>query len=191
MAYRATGFSLIEVLVSVFVLALGIIGAAGMQLTALRTNQQSAYQTAAVQLASEFADRMRSNDTQMKRDDGDNPYLGIDYEAASDDAPAMPSTNCYTSSCSGAELAEFDIYEWKQRLKAALPNGRVVVCRDTEPWDDSKHGFTWDCSAGSAGNATVVVKVGWQGKNADGSLIRDAGNRFPPSVVLTVEPYIR
>ncbi|MFD2273251.1 type IV pilus modification protein PilV [Undibacterium arcticum] len=51
------GFTLIEVLISVFVLALGVIGAAGMQLVAMRTGQQSGAQSLAVQLATEMADK--------------------------------------------------------------------------------------------------------------------------------------
>src|SRR5690606_15894095 len=54
------GFSLIEVLVAVFVLAVGVIGAAGMQLAALRTTQQSSFQTRALHLAAEMADYMRA-----------------------------------------------------------------------------------------------------------------------------------
>jgi len=54
------GFSLIEVLIAVFVLALGVIGVAGMQLTAMRTSQQSAFQTTAVELPAEMADKMRA-----------------------------------------------------------------------------------------------------------------------------------
>ena len=54
MASTEHGFSLIEVLISVFVLAVGVIGAAGMQLTALRTTQQSVFQTKALHLATEM-----------------------------------------------------------------------------------------------------------------------------------------
>jgi type IV pilus assembly protein PilV len=185
------GFSLIEVLVSMLVVALGVIGAAGMQMTALRTSHQSGFQTLAVQLASEMADKMRANDNQMKQGAAANPFLAIDYRAAADGEPAAPGKLCYASECDGEELAAFDIYEWKKRVKAALPAGRAIVCRDSMPWDSKSNALTWNCSPGADDNASLVIKLGWQSKNPDGSLIKDADNAFPPSVALTVEPYIR
>lgn len=187
-----TGFTLVEVLVSIFVLALGVIGTAGMQLTALRTTQQSAFQTSAIGLATEMADKMRVNANQMKLADAQNPFLAVNYQSASDPDPTPPGKLCYTSGvdCSAAELAGFDIYEWEKHVKASLPGGRVLVCRDASPWDSGARAFTWNCNAGVAG-APLIVKVGWQAKNPDGSLIKDAGNTFAPSVALPVESYAK
>jgi type IV pilus assembly protein PilV len=184
------GFSLIEVLVSMLVLALGVIGAAGMQLTAMRTTQQSEFQTLALQLAAEMADKMRANDSQMKKA-GANPFLAVNYQSATEGEPPAPGKLCYATECNGEDLAEFDIYEWKKRVKTVLPGGRVLICRDSAPWDGAKSALTWNCSSGSSDSASVVIKIGWQGKNPDGSLIRDAVNIFPPNVALTVEPYIQ
>lgn len=189
--FRKNGFSLIEVLVSMFVLALGVIGAASMQLAALRTTQQSAFQTAALQLASEMADKMRANDSQMKQSGSANPFLMVDYKSDTDGEPTAPGKLCYADTCDGGELAEFDIYEWKKRIRATLPGGRVLICRDSAPWDSAAKGFTWSCAGGAESSAPLVIKLGWQGKNPDGSLIRDAAKLFPPSVALAVEPYIK
>ena len=51
------GFALGEVLIAILVLGLGVIRAAALQLTAMRTTQQSAFQTAALQLAVEMPTR--------------------------------------------------------------------------------------------------------------------------------------
>lgn len=183
------GFSLIEVLVSMLVLAIGVIGAAGLQLGAMRTTQQSAFQSIALQLASEMADKMRANDSQMKQ--SSSLFLAVDYKSASDGEPSAPGKSCYAASCGGTELAAFDIYEWEKRVKDALPGGRVLICRDTSPWDAGRSSLTWDCNGNSDTGASYVIKVGWQGKNPDGSLVKDAANTFPPSVALTVAPYIQ
>lgn len=182
----SAGFSLIEVLVAVFVLAIGVIGAGGMQLTAMRSGTQSAFQSSAVQLAGELADKMRANSTSMKQGSADNPYLNIDFQG-SPEAAAAPSKFCYAEACNSRELAQFDIHQWQRRLAAALPNARALVCRDAEPWNSAAQSFTWDCSG--AGNSSLVIKIGWQGKHADGSLIRDDAKQFPPSVAFVVEPY--
>lgn len=185
------GFSLIQILISVLVLTLGVIGAAGLQLAALRTSQQSALQTAALQLASEMADRMRANHRQMQRQDSDNPFLALDYRSAVD--PQPPAALCHSVSCDSAALAQFDIYEWQKRIKSALPGARARICRDATPWDSAKGALTWECNPGADNNASLVIKLGWLGKgsNPDGSMNADAGASFAPSVALTVEPYIK
>ncbi len=182
---------MIEVMISILVLALGVIGAAGMQLAALRTSQQSAFQTVALELAAEMADKMRANDTQMRQ--VDNQFLGVDFRSEGNNEPAAPRVMCYSSSanCSAEELARFEIYEWEKRVKASLPGGRALICRDASPWDSAAGALTWDCSGSAVGSASLVIKLGWQAKNPDGTLIADAAKQFPPSVALTVEPYTR
>jgi type IV pilus assembly protein PilV len=48
---------------------------------------------------------------------------------------------------------------WQERAGAALPGGRVVVCRDPSPWDDAAGAYRWAC-APAAG--PLLVKLGWQ-----------------------------
>jgi type IV pilus assembly protein PilV len=184
--FRMKGFSLVEVMVSILVLALGVIGAAGMQLTALRTSQQSSLHTMALQLASEMADRVRTNDSQLRRKDADNPFLDLDYSASQAQTGAR-ATLCYSQSCDGDQLADFDLYEWKARLHAALPAGRVVICRDRAPWDSATGALTWRCEKGEG---PLFVKVGWMVKNPSGELEQSAGGGFPPAIALLVSPYV-
>lgn len=191
--FKQGGFTLIEVLLSILVLAIGVIGSAGMQLTALRTSQQSAFQTAAVALASEIAEKMRANDQLLKRSDSTNPFLQIDYQAAKD-ALAAPPVDCYAVSCSADALAEFEIHEWKARLKTALPGARARVCRDSRPWDSAAGAFAWSCTASAgAQGAALVVKIGWQGKGRrpDGRPIRNPKEDFPPGLAIAVAPSMR
>ena len=74
----ATGFTIVEVLVAIIVLALGLIGGTAMQLAALRTRHQSALLSSAVRLASGTADRMRANAPQLLRADSQFRRVGID-----------------------------------------------------------------------------------------------------------------
>lgn len=55
------GVSLLEVLVAVLVLAIGVLGAVAMQISALRYNASAAYTTQASFLAYDMLDRMRAN----------------------------------------------------------------------------------------------------------------------------------
>lgn len=175
----ASGFTIVEVLVAIIVLALGLIGGTAMQLAALRTRHQSALLSNAVRLASGMADRMRANAPQLRRADDDNPYLNLDYDTVSTAAPAQ---QCFAgATCTSAQLASFDIYELKQQLKAELPGGRVVICRDENAWDPVGKSLGWVCSGAAA--APIVIKLGWRGKNPDGSAPGDASR---PSVAITM-----
>ena len=55
------GFSLIEVLIALLLVALGVLGAAALQLNALRYTQDSAYRAQAALLVTDLLERMRAN----------------------------------------------------------------------------------------------------------------------------------
>lgn len=189
-----TGFTLAEVLVSVLVLAAGIIGTAALQLTALRTAQQTAFQTTAIQLVSEIADKMRANAGPFNLADEVNPFLNLDYSASVDLLPPIDKA-CHTDNCSATELADFEIHEWKSRIKTALPGGRIRICRDAQPWDSGTGMYKWSCTVSAANKETssLVIKVGWHGKgrNPDGSIAEDANAPVPPNMAVIVAPYAR
>ena len=58
---RQKGFTLLEVLVAVLVLAIGLLGLAGLQATSLRVNQSASMRSQATNLAYDMADRIRAN----------------------------------------------------------------------------------------------------------------------------------
>jgi type IV pilus assembly protein PilV len=154
------GFTLIEVLVAVFVLAVGVLGAVAAQTAALRTRQGSALLSDGVQLAAGLADRMRANSVQMQAPDGANPYLRLRYDAA-EGRPAPAPLACHAGAgCSSLELAAFDLAEVRQAVYAGFPGGRISVCRDGGGWDAQAGALSWQC-AGGAG-APVVIKLGWR-----------------------------
>jgi type IV pilus assembly protein PilV len=181
----AGGFTLIEVLVALFVLAIGIAGAAATQLAALRTRHQSALLSQGVQLASALAERMRANAAALQADDAFNPYLALRYDALADGAPLAADPACHSGAgCDPAQLADADLYHLKQALHSTFPGGRVVVCRDAQVWDPARRALAWRCAAG--GGAPIVIKLGWRGREHDGRAALDAALEFAPSVALVV-----
>ena len=62
---RASGFSLIEVLVALLVLAIGLLGLAALQAQGLRFNHDALVRTNATHLAYDIIDRMRVNRTNV------------------------------------------------------------------------------------------------------------------------------
>ncbi|GAB3438390.1 type IV pilus modification protein PilV [Massilia solisilvae] len=163
-AWSAGGFTLVEVLVALFVLSVGIIGAAATQSKAHAAARQLALSAAAVQLASSLAERMRANPVAMAAPDGANPYLQLDYDSTAG-APPTP-VSCYGDDCAPAALAAFDVYETSRLLHDGFPQGRLRVCRDAAPWDAAADRLSWDCAAGPG--APIVIKIGWRGAEGDG-----------------------
>ncbi len=149
------GFSLVDVLVSLLLLSVGVLGAAHMQLVALRSTRQAAFHQLGLQLASEAADQVRTFPAA-----GANPWLALDF--SNGDAVTLPARQCHGgSNCDPGELAEFSAYELKLRLQQALPQGRILICRDAAPWDAATGKAGWNCNT-AGGTAPVVVKLGWR-----------------------------
>ncbi|HEU0202748.1 MAG TPA: type IV pilus modification protein PilV [Burkholderiaceae bacterium] len=150
------GFSLIEVLVSLFVLAIGLLGMAGLQATAQRATADGGNLGRAVRLAYDMADRLRQEVPAST-----NIATFITESAA--DNKTTDSSACYASSgCTGTASARADVAEW-QRLLQTLPGGQGIVCRDASPYDGSGTADA-QCTAGAAD--PLVIKVWWQALDA-------------------------
>lgn len=140
----ASGFTLAEVLVALFVLAAGVFGAAGAQNMAARTRHESALTSAAVQLAGALAERMAANPDQLAQPDDANVYLqepGAAWLCA--------------GACSPAQLAATERDDIAAAVARMFPGGQLRVCRDMPATP-----LSWDCAPGP--NAPLVVKIGWR-----------------------------
>lgn len=161
------GFTLVEVLVALFVVALGIVGAAGLQMVAVRAARDAARLADGTRLAWSLGERMRANPAVVARPDDANPYLQLDYDA--DSGVPAPAASCYAdTACDPDDLARFDLFDVSSVLATSFPGGRVRVCRDAAP-PDATGLSAWTCD-GRAG-APVIVKIGWraQGDTATGA----------------------
>lgn len=181
---RSRGFTMLEIMVALLVLALGIICGAAMQLAALRTRHQSALLTQSLHLANSLAERMRANNIAPPWPDAANPYLSFNYDALAEPSPTPPSPLCYAlgAHCDRSQLAQFDLYDIKQQVRGSLPAGRALVCRDAALWQGGR--LRWSCTGGAG--APLVVKVGWRGKRPDGTAARDGEGEFVPGVAVAV-----
>lgn len=120
---KAKGFTLIEVLVTLVITSIGILGVSILQLESLKASQDAITRTKAVNLASDMADRIRSNRMALNFEN-QNAYKADDADPA-----ATPAKNCvdttiaYDSSvkvyCTTTELAAYDVWEWKRLLANA------------------------------------------------------------------------
>jgi type IV pilus assembly protein PilV len=111
-----SGFTMVEVLVALVVLAIGLLGIAALYLNSLQSGRTAIYRTQAVTLTADLADRIRMNRTAQAA----YGTLFADAEVA---VPACATTG----GCSDAELAATDLSNWKAVLAQALPNGQGQV----------------------------------------------------------------
>ncbi|SFQ04276.1 type IV pilus assembly protein PilV [Variovorax sp. 770b2] len=178
------GFSLLEVLVSIAVLMLGLLGAAGMLLQAMRTTTESGNFTAAVNFSREFSEKVRTNKTvAVSTDAAKNKYLL--RRNPGDATPASTGKNCSSIACEPQELAAWDAREWVARIDKALPGAKVAVCFDNAALK-ADGSYDWECS--NAG--ILVVKIGWTPRDnsrAEQSTI-DKGADLAPRIVFPLAP---
>lgn len=139
-----SGFTVVEVLVALFVLAVGVMGATAAQATAARTRHASALASAAVQLAGALAERMAANPAQLALPDSGNVYL----------MDASEPWVC-TGACSPAQMAATERDDIAATVARTFPGGQLRVCRDTPVPP-----LAWDCAPGPG--APLVVKIGWR-----------------------------
>jgi type IV pilus assembly protein PilV len=146
------GFTLTEVLISIVVLAIGILGTFGLQLASFRASHDSALHGAAMQIAASIAESLRTSDRRTAGAANPGLYPEVDYRAGSGQEAGI---GCYASDCNAASLSEFDIEQWKAWIRKELPNGGLRICRDADPWDDAQRSYRWECA--SSAPAVVVM----------------------------------
>lgn len=116
------GATLIEALVSILLFSLGLLGIAGLQVSAL-TFQKSSWSTNRVaEVAIDIAERLRANPDGVSL--GRYTYTP-DYATAI--AASLPTNNCRNSGapCSGAQIADDDLSAWLLKAQTTLPRGAV------------------------------------------------------------------
>jgi type IV pilus assembly protein PilV len=144
------GFTLMEVLVALLILAIGASGIITMQMHAMRMSQESGFLLSASQLATELAERMHEHSAEN--------YLFAFSTAADGTADANMATDCYHTACSPSMLASFTLNDWQTTLQHRLPKARATVCRDHVSTNTDAPP-RWDCDQ-QPGSA-LVIKIGW------------------------------
>lgn len=140
------GAGLIEVLVAVLVLAIGLLGIAAMQTTALRNNQSALERSQAVIQSYAILDAMRAN-----------------REQAQAGAYNLGALTCAVPTVAGT-LAQNDLIAWMQSVQATLgPDacGQVSCpanspCEVTVRWNDVR-ATDGEVTGEAAGNKSVTT----------------------------------
>ncbi|MCL1860227.1 MAG: type IV pilus modification protein PilV [Proteobacteria bacterium] len=154
---RQTGISLIEVLVSVFVLAFGILGIAAMQAGALRNNQGAFEQSAAVFLTHSILDAMRASMQPVP----DNPGQWVVRQGYVTD-----NFICQNNQINGGDaLVNNDLADWLRNIRDNLNGGAddgnacgQIVCNANNP-NLCTVSVRWNNSRSLGGDDAQVVST--------------------------------
>lgn len=146
---------MLEVLISIVVIAFGLLGVAGLQAFAVKNNQSAGLRITATTLAMDMVDRIHANWRSMAVE---APLVPA-YNRPSTSDYDTPVATCRGVGCTTFEMAQNDLAEWKALVAGALPNGQGIVCLDSTPNDGT------DATAPACDNAGIdnyVVKVWWR-----------------------------
>ena len=150
---NAKGYGLIEVLISMLVFALGVLGVAGMQGQAIRVTHDSLQRSQAAWMVQEASERMKVN------------FGGLDsgrYQAtavtASTDITAYcgnpPPKQCIGSTCTPDEMADYDINDLLCKNAGVINPQLAIACTNTP------------CAAGDI----VTIDLSWDSRGATGGV---------------------
>jgi type IV pilus assembly protein PilV len=139
------GFALIEVLVSVVILAVAALGYAALQLRGLSANSSAMWRSKATVLAYEAADRVRANIPGATAGQYNNLIN-----------PAVTTACTLVNVCSTTQMAARDFSQWRATVLDALPGGSGVICLDSTADDGTAASPACDGSG-----AQVAIKVFW------------------------------
>jgi type IV pilus assembly protein PilV len=122
---QVAGFALIEALVSLVILALGIMGLVGLQARTLIETRNTNQRAIAVQMTADLAERIQLNDIAARNGAYGNLALGTVPVAGVNCLPGSVTTAGAT--CTPAELAASDLAYWRQQLTQLIPGADVEL----------------------------------------------------------------
>lgn len=166
---RHKGFTLIEVMVALVILAVGLLGMASLMARSQKSNESAYSRSQATLMAYDFVERMRTNLVDPADTTKNYKVLYVtdtssNASTANTSSYALSSLpNCSTPTgtlpTGGASRATYDIAAWCSALKTSLPSvdsGNTKVSFDTS-------------LLANLGVATVTVTIQWQDSNAEGT----------------------
>jgi type IV pilus assembly protein PilV len=159
---------MIEVLVALIIFAFGLLGAAGLQLSTLRSNQFASSTSIAMALGREYAELMQAFPASIATTAVTSTFF-LDTSNYATVTSAFHCTGSGTA-CTTNELRQAAIADWVARVQRALPGGRAQVCRDSEPRDAAGQ-LEWDISSCDNVGDLVVIKFGWTARNDKGETL--------------------
>jgi type IV pilus assembly protein PilV len=117
-----TGVSLLEVMITMVIIAVGLLGLLGLQTRSISAHKDTFDKKSAAELVAQIAERIRANHLGFMADDY---KLGF-----ADQTPVAPTCGGATP-CTPAQIAALDLFTWKTDLLARIPDAQARI--ETSP----------------------------------------------------------
>lgn len=136
MKRRQAGFSMLEVLVSLLIILIGVLGMAGIQMLAVNNTGNANDQSLAAILASSLAAEIQGNAAYWAQAPASIAVTGTSVTGG----PPSSGANCSNTGnspvgsplCTPAQMAYYDLSNWGGSLASALPSGTgAIACTAT------------------------------------------------------------
>lgn len=140
------GFAMLEVLISLLIIMVGVLGLAGLQMMSINNTEVARYESAAALLASNMATQMQANVAYWATAPAKITVAG----AVITGGPAG-GANCINAVCTPAQMANYDLLDWGGAMAANMPggNGKIeclsslpAVCQITLYWTEKNIALT-------------------------------------------------
>lgn len=155
---RNGGFSMIEVLVSLLIIQVGLLGLVGTQVVAQQAESEAYQRAQAVILLNDMVERINANRSYGSCFAFTDPVAGTPYLGVND-------AGHYTTACSGSAMAQQAMDGWDRELQGSAEtnssNSKIGAMLNARGCISS---FT-DTSNVTGGVTVYVVAVAWQGQN--------------------------
>lgn len=122
------GVGLIEVLVSLLILAVTVMGFAGLQMRAVKAAGVSQYTVQATAIIEDLRERMAVNSINRDPsalDDNAVAYYRNPGNWTNAEQPGAPPNNCIAAACDQLQMARQDVQAVMFSAQRLLPNGKV------------------------------------------------------------------
>ncbi|MFV9615965.1 MAG: type IV pilus modification protein PilV [Gammaproteobacteria bacterium] len=146
------GFTLLEALIGFLILSIGMLGIASLQAISLKSGKTSVYGSVAMMKVDELFESMRANpsETALTAYEVAGAGVGIDHGCTG------------AKDCTEVQLAQEDVFWWKQNLTAGLPDTATTAVSITT------------IAPPPSRLVTVKIDINWneRDKDADGSVVK-------------------
>lgn len=140
------GFSLIEVMIAMLVLAVGGSGLALLLMASVQGTVQAQERSMATLQATELAHLIHANPATLGH------FI----------FPVGEAGNCQQGmTCSKEDWAASHLQQWQRDLEQAMAQAHGVVCLDSTPMDGDSTDLSCD------GSGAAMVKIAWQEQSRD------------------------
>ena len=150
------GATLIEVLVSILVLSVGLLGMMGLQAGSMRFEQGAWVRAAVSSAVADFSDGIRMLPSATPAEIGSIRTYAEEIALVAGSSYFSPDKNCDSTVCTPAEFASFQRVTWRRSINANFPAGAGFIQQSGVPGRSQMYTLT----------------IAW----ADKSLVDDAGS---------------